>query len=61
MHVLDADDDEGPETVQSPPLSVGVEVETVASRFGIVVGMSRVGLFNLGCYFWLHKFRYAEG
>ena len=22
---------------------------------------SRVGLFNLGCYFWLHKFRYAEG
>ena len=23
--------------------------------------VSRVGLFNLGCYFWLHKFRYAEG
>ena len=22
---------------------------------------NRVGLFNLGCYFWLPKFRYAEG
>ena len=24
-------------------------------------GITRVGLFNVGCYFWLHKFSYAEG
>ena len=40
MHVLGADDNEGPETVQFPPISVGVEVEVVASSLGIVVGMS---------------------
>ena len=37
MHVLGADDNEGPETVQPPPLAVGVEVETVASSLGIAV------------------------
>ena len=40
MHVLGADDNDGPETVQFPPLSVGVEVETVASCLGIAVCMS---------------------
>ena len=40
MHVLGADDNEGPETVQFPPLSLGVKVESVASGLVIVVCMS---------------------
>ena len=35
----------------------------VRNSFGLVPRpdciASRVGLFNLGCYFWLHKFRHA--
>ena len=40
MHVLSADNNNGPETVQFPLLSIGVEVEHIASGLGIVVCVS---------------------